>query len=227
MAVLDLKAKLDEVERKAKSRDFANQSESEINEIKASLLEMINELTGEEHYIAKSSDPLKKEPFQQMITKNLQLLVKIDYLTQAEESFLFRVQNFLEFGSNVIICKEDKNKTKKQKKKEQEELGVEVLPKAATITDIAKMIGKSRAQTSEIMNSLRAKEILLNPEGAGLVAENGRTVTPRTWVVNPHIILCAPRGKIDRMTQHLFRYSLKNLKDKNGKKVELPVRFFV
>ncbi|MDA5414555.1 Rep protein, partial [Streptococcus thermophilus] len=164
MAVLDLKAKLDEVERKAKSRDFANQSESEINEIKASLLEMINELTGEEHYIAKSSDPLKKEPFQQMITKNLQLLVKIDYLTQAEESFLFRVQNFLEFGSNVIICKEDKNKTKKQKKKEAEELGIEVLPKAATITDIAEMVGRSRRQTSEIMNSLREKEILLNPE---------------------------------------------------------------
>ena len=43
MAVLDLKAKLYEVERKAKSRDFANQSESEINEIKASLLEIINE----------------------------------------------------------------------------------------------------------------------------------------------------------------------------------------
>jgi hypothetical protein len=50
------------------------------------------------------------------------------------------------------------------------------------------MIGKSREKTSLIMNSLK-KEILLNPEGAGQIIENGRTVSPRTWVVNPYIMI--------------------------------------
>ncbi len=223
--LIDLQTRINEFQKKARLNDFGN--ESTVKDFKDSLLGMINEITGEDHYIGKNSDPLKKEPFQQMITRNLQLLIEIDYLTQAEESFLFRVQNFLEFGSNVIICKDEKNKSRKQKQKELAEMGIELMPKAATVTDIAKMIGKSRRQTTDIMQSLKEKEILLNPEGAGKITEGGRTVTPRTWVVNPHIILCAPRGKIDSMTKHLFRTSLKDLKDKNGKKVKLPVRFFV
>ncbi|MEH7134218.1 Rep protein, partial [Priestia megaterium] len=102
-------------------------------------------------------------------------------------------------------------------------------PKAATVSDIAEMIGKSREKTSLIMNSLKKKEILLNPEGAGQVSENGRSVSPRTWIVNPYIMICAPRKnevKLDKLTMRLFQHSLKNLKDQNGKKVNLPVRFF-
>ena len=79
------------------------------------------------------------------------------------------------------------------------------------------------------MNSLKKKEISLNPEGAGKISENGRSVTPRTWIVNPYIMICAPRKnevKLDQLTMRLFQHSLKNLKDQNGKKVNLPVRFF-
>jgi len=98
-----------------------------------------------------------------------------------------------------------------------------------TIEEIAEMIGKSRRQTSEVMNSLKQKEILLNPEGARQITENGRTVSPRTWIVNPYIMICAPRKNIvqlDKLTMRLFQHSLKNLKDQNGKKVNLPARFF-
>lgn len=217
---------MDEAEKKAKARDFEKDSKSraEAEELKKSLLNKLNELTGEKHYIGKEKDPFAGEPFNQVMHRNLDLLNQIGYLTQAEQSYLFCIQAYLEFRSNVIICREDKFKKKKKHDEDDFEL-----PRAASVSDIAEMIGKSRQQTSEIMNSLKKKEILLNPEGAGQIVENGRTVSPRTWIVNPYIMICAPRKnevKLDKLTMRLFQHSLKNLKDKNGKKVNLPVRFF-
>lgn len=215
-----------EAEKKARARDFEKDSKvrEEAEELKKSLLNQLNELTGEKHYIGKEKDPFAGEPFNQVMHRNLDLLIRINYLTQAEESFLFRIQAYLEFKSNVIICREDKFKKKKKYDEDDFEL-----PRAATVSDIAEMIGKSREKTSLIMNSLRKKEILLNPEGAGQIVENGRTVSPRTWIVNPYIMICAPRKnevKLDKLTMRLFQHSLKNLKDENGKKINLPVRFF-
>lgn len=222
-SVIDL---MEEAEKKAKARDFEQDSKvrTEAEELKKSLLNKLNELTGEKHYIGKEKDPFAGEPFNQVIHRNLDLLIRINYLTQAEESTLFRLQAYLEFKSNVIICREDK--FKKRKKYEEDDFE---LPKAATVSDIAEMIGKSREKTSLILNSLKRKEILLNPEGAGKIDDNGRVVSPRTWIVNPYIMICAPRKnevKLDKLTMRLFQHSLKNLKDQNGKKVNLPVRFF-
>lgn len=218
---------MNQAEHNAKKRDFEKKEEvkSKVEEVKKSLLSQLKELTGEDFFIGTSKDPFAGEPFNQVMHRNLDLLNQIGYLTQAEESFLFKIQAYLEFKSNVIICREDKFKKKKQNVIEDDF----ILPKAATISEIAEMIGKSRQKTSAIMNSLKKKEILLNPEGAGQVIENGRTVSPRTWIVNPYIMICAPRKnevKLDKLTMRLFQHSLKNLKDKNGKKVNLPVRFF-
>ncbi|HDR8452482.1 Rep protein [Bacillus cereus] len=215
----------EDAEKNARKRDFEKDSKSrvEVEEIKKSLLNKLNEITGEKHYIGKDKDPFAGEPFNQVIHRNLHLLTQIDYLTQAEESLLFRVQAYLEFKTNVIICSEDKFKKKRKHDDDFE------LPKAANVSDIAEMIGKSRTQTSLILNSLKEKEILLNPEGAGQVVENGRTVSPRVWIVNPYIMICAPRKnnvQLDRLTMRLFQHSLKNIKNKKGKKVNLPVRFF-
>lgn len=62
----------------------------------------------------------------------------------------------MEFRSNVIICRDDKFKRKRKSVKEDFEL-----PKAATVSEIAEMIGKSREKTSLIMNSLKKKKIYL------------------------------------------------------------------
>lgn len=217
---------MNQAEHNAKKRDFDKDSEVRIQaeELKTSLLQQLKEITGEEYYIGSSKDPFAGEPFNQTMHRNLDLLNQIGYLNQAEESFLFRVQAYLEFKSNVIICREDK--FKKKRKNINDDF---VLPKSASVSEIAEMIGKSRQQTSLIMNSLKKKEILLNPEGAGHVIENGRTVSPRTWIINPYIMICAPRKnnvQLDKLTMRLFQHSLKNLKDQNGKKVSLPARFF-
>ncbi|MDR4329521.1 Rep protein [Bacillus pseudomycoides] len=217
---------LNQADRNARNRDFEKDGKQrdQAEELKKSLLQQLKELTGEEHYVGTSKDPFAGEPFNQVMHRNLDLLNSIGYLTQAEESFLFRIQAYLEFRSNVIICRDDKFKRKRKNVEDDFEL-----PKAATVSEIAEMIGKSRQKTSTVMNSLKKKEILLNPEGAGQIIENGRTVSPRTWVVNPYIMICAPRKnevKLDKLTMRLFQHSLKNLKDQNGKKVKLPARFF-
>lgn len=222
-----MQEKLAEAERKARLKDLTQTSNSskELSDIQRSLLDLMQEITGEKHFIGKEKDIFAGEPFNQTMHRNLDLLTRINYLTTAEESFLFRIQAYLEFKSNVIICREDKFKKKRKNVVEDDY----ELPKAATVSDIAEMIGKSREKTSLIMNSLKKKEILLNPEGAGQVSENGRSVSPRTWIVNPYIMICAPRKnevKLDKLTMRLFQHSLKNLKDQNGKKVNLPVRFF-
>ncbi|MEK4975585.1 Rep protein [Niallia sp. FSL R7-0648] len=225
--IVNLSSALNKAERNARKRDSEKDSEvrKQIEEIKQSLLGELENLTGEKHYIGTEKNPFAGEPFNQVMHRNLDLLVQIDYLTTSEESFLFRIQPYLEFKSNVIICREDKFKKKKKNVVEDDF----ELPKSATISDIAEMLGRSREKTSKVMNSLKRKEILLNPEGAGHTIENGRTVSPRTWIVNPYIMICAPRKndvQLDKLTMRLFQHSLKNLKDKDGKKVNLPVRFF-
>ncbi|MGK8609102.1 Rep protein, partial [Bacillus thuringiensis] len=202
-----------------------SKSRGQAEEIKQSLLQQLKEITGEDYYVGTNKDPFAGEPFNQVMHRNLDLLNRIGYFTQAEGDFLFRIQAYLEFKSNVIICREDKFK-KKRKDAVEDDCD---LPRSATVSDIAEMIGKSREKTSLIMNSLKRKEILLNPEGAGQMTERGRTVSSRTWIVNPYILICAPRKnnvQLDKLTMRLFQYSLKNLKDQNGKKVNLPVRFF-
>ncbi|MED2699378.1 Rep protein [Bacillus thuringiensis] len=223
----DLRKALGQAETNARIRDIERDEEvkDQIEEKKKSLLQELNELTGERYFIGTEKSLFAGEPFNQTIHRNLDLLNQIGYLTQAEESFLFRIQAYLEFRSNVIICREDKFK-KKRKNSFEDDFE---LPKAATVSQIAEMIGKSRQNTSPIMNSLKKKEILVNPEGVGQIIENGRTVSPRTWIVNPYIMICAPRKnevKLDKLTMRLFQHSLKNLVDQNGKKVKLPVRFF-
>lgn len=227
--VSDLQNSLNEAEQKARLRDFEKDQNSfqKAEDLKKSLLEQLKEITGEDHFVGTSKDPFAGEPFNQTMHRNLDLLNQIDYLTQAEGDFLFRIQPYLEFKSNAIIRREDKFKKNKKSTVDLED--DYELVQSATVSDIAEMIGKTRANTSKIMQSLKEKEILLNPEGAGHVIDNGRTVSPRTWIVNPYIMICAPRKnkvQLDRLTMRLFQNSLKNLKDQNGKKVKLPARFF-
>lgn len=227
--VSDLQNSLDKAEQKARLRDFEKDQNSfqKAEDLKKSLLEQLKEITGEDYFVGTSKDPFAGEPFNQTMHRNLDLLNQIDYLTQAEGDFLFRIQPYLEFKSNAIIRREDKFKKNKKNTVDLED--DYELVQSATVSDIAEMIGKTRANTSKIMQSLKEKEILLNPEGAGQIIDNGRTVSPRTWIVNPYIMICAPRKnkvQLDRLTMRLFQNSLKNLKDQNGKKVKLPARFF-
>lgn len=193
--------------------------ENAIEEKKKNLLDELEELTGEEFGLYKKKAQNSNVAFAQIIQHNLQLLLEIGYLTQAEESFLFRISAYLDFQTNVIVEKEYKNRSKKNRDPNE-------LPKAASVSYIARLLGNSREHTSRIMKSLKLKGILATAE-TGMVTETGRVCTSRTWLVNPHIMICGDKKNIDRMLQMIFVHSLKNLKDQDGKKVELPVILFM
>jgi len=51
--------------------------------------------------------------------------------------------------------------------------------------------------------------------------------TSRTWFLNPNILCCGPKDKIDRATQQIFRRSLKNFTvGDTKKKHKLPIYLF-
>lgn len=192
---------------------------SVIEEKKASLLQQLEELTGEEFGVYKKKHQNLKVAFAQLIQHNVQLLVEIGYLTQSEESFLFRISGFLDFKTNVIVEKDYKNRKAK-------DYDPNELPKAATVKYISGLVGLSREHTSRMMNGLKEKGVLATAE-TGMRTEDGRACSSRTWLVNPNIMYCGDKSDIDRTVQLIFKNALMHLKDEKGKKVKLPVKLFV
>lgn len=208
---------IDNAEKNARKRELSKASEYE--EKKANLLEQLKELTGEEHVVYKKKAQNARVAFAQVIQHNVQLLVEIGYLTTAEESFLFKISGYLDFKTNVIVERDYKN----QKKKELESYE---LPVAAGVTYMANLIGIHRTNCSRLLKSLRNKGVLATAE-TGTRTSDGRFCTSRTWFVNPNIMYCGDKSDIDQTVQFIFRDTLKNLKDQNGKKVQLPVNLFI
>lgn len=192
--------------------------ERAVEEKKKSAVQEIEELTGEEWALVKKKKQNSRVAFTQIIQHNLQKLLEIGYLDEGEERFLFKISSILDFKTNVIVEKTYKNLSKN--KKEQTEL------KAASVTYVAQYCGFTRPHTSKIMNGLKEKGILATAE-TGMVTETGRTCTSRTWIVNPNVMICGDKDSIDPLLQMIFKNSLKNLRDSNGKKVELPIKLFL
>ncbi len=76
------------------------------------------------------------------------------------------------------------------------------------------------------MNDLLKKGILGVAE-AGITTEEGRNCTSRTWFVNPNILCCGPKDKIDRATRQIFRRSLKNFTVGDTKKKTQTTNLFI
>lgn len=209
-----------QAEKKAKERD------SKINNIyeklegtgglseeeRAMMLQVLSKMSGgEEYFIGKKKKPTDRVRFVQMITENIDYLCEIGYLTQPEKAFLFDISRFLEFKSNVVV---EKNKDD------------DIKPHAASPSYLAKKLGKTRTSISKMMNELLEKGVLGVAE-TGVITEDGRTCSARTWFVNPNILCNSPKDDIDRATQQIFSKALRNIKiEGNRKKYKLPIYLF-
>lgn len=143
---------------------------------------------------------------------NINYLTEIEYLSSKEEAFLFKLAPYVEFKTNVIIQKINKNNVDT------------TIP--ASPTYLAERFKIARKNISMTMNSLLKKGILGVAE-SGMTTEDGRSCTSRTWFVNPNIMCCSPKDGIDKATQHIFRNSLKNFKtDDSSIKYKLPIYLF-
>ncbi|MFJ8356965.1 MarR family transcriptional regulator [Bacillus paramycoides] len=209
-----------QAEKKAKERD------SKINSIyeklegsgglseqeRVMMLQVLSKMSGgEEYFIGKKKKPTDRVRFVQMITENIDYLCEIGYLTQPEKAFLFDISRFLEFKSNVIVEKNEDD---------------DIKPNTASPSYLAKKLGKTRTSISKIMNELLEKGILGVAE-TGVITEDGRACSARTWFVNPNILCNSPKDDIDRATQQIFSKSLRNIKiEGNKKKHKLPIYLF-
>ncbi|KZN99248.1 hypothetical protein [Pseudobacillus badius] len=204
-------------ERNARQRDFEIEkrqmeqlkgfSQDQIDQV----LTMMKQITGDDYFFGKRKKPADKVRFAQMIIENIEYLVRIGYITDAEQAFLFKISAFLEFKTNVLI------------EKAMEETEIE---NSATPSYLAEQFGKTRESISRTMNSLLKKGILGVAE-AGMTTEEGRICTSRTWFVNPNIICCSPKDGVDKATQHIFKRSLRNFRVKDDKKKHnLPIYLF-
>ncbi len=222
-----------EANKKARLREIEVEKNKEKQQVEASangisqedLQDAVNTLsqaTGSDLYVGTKRKRFDKTPFSQIIHPNIDYLNKIKYLTDAECGFLLRIAPMLEFGSNCLIIKGDFDDD-----------GIE---KSATPTSIAKALGKERANVSRMMSKLKSKGILANGETGIWVSSKDqdgneisrRIVSSHTWFMNPNIICCADREKIEKATQRIFKDALKNfLAPKDPKtKHNLPIRFF-
>lgn len=206
--------------RNARQRELEMQRKKE--EKAKSLFEMFaseyEKLTGEKPLIAHKRKQNSKVAFAQIIQHNIQVLAENNYLTQAEESFLFKISAYLDFKTNVIVEREFKNRSKKEDE--------ELFPQVATVNYIANLLGIHRTNTSKLMNSLKKKGILGTAE-TGMTTDDGRVCTSRTWFVNPNIMYCGDKSEIDKTVQMIFKDALKNITLKDGKKIKLPIRLFL
>jgi len=187
--------------------------------IRAHFEELYEALNGEKPTIYTKKNQNSKVAFAQMIQHNIQVLTENGYLTQAQKAFLFDISGYVDFKTNIIVERDYKNLSKKEKEED-------AVPDAATISYIAKLLGLSREQTSRIMNDLKRKGILATAE-TGMTTDDGRVCSARTWFVNPNIMYCGDKSDIDRTVQYIFKDSLKNIVGKDGAKIKLPIRLFL
>ena len=211
------KKSIKQAEENIKKREL--QKESDVREKTASLLQQLNELTGKEHAIYIPKKQNSKVAFAQLIQHNIQFLVDIQYLTTSEKSFLFDIGGNIDFKTNIIVERDWKNQDVKKRDPLE-------LPKAASVNYIADLLRVHRTNASKLLKGLENKGIL-GKAGTGTRTEDGRFCTVRTWFVNPNIMYCGDKSDIDMTVQMIFRGTLINLKDQNGKKVLLPVKLFV
>ncbi|MBG9617276.1 MarR family transcriptional regulator, partial [Bacillus cereus] len=163
-------------------------------------LETLQDLTGNEYYIGRKRDKFAKVEFSQVIHVTLLYLVKIKYLTTSEKALLLDLMLFLEVGTNVLI--------------EKNILDNQIDPDAinsASVQYLANELGRQREALSKMMKILKRKGILACAE-SGFRDETGRICTKRTWLMNPNIICCGKKERIDKVTKHIFKDILRNFK---------------
>ncbi|MFS0574961.1 helix-turn-helix domain-containing protein [Sporosarcina sp. 179-K 3D1 HS] len=118
-----------------------------------------------------------KALFVQAIQQNLDVLIRKEYLTNAELGFLFSLMPLVQLHSNGITDTET--------------------GQFMTVSDIAKYLKRDRTGISSMIQSLLEKGILLEIVDSQEIKEHKRSVTRRPIFMNPEIIYAGDRNRIN------------------------------
>lgn len=130
------------------------------------------------------SENSNKTPFVQVISENIEILVKHQYLTHSELGFLMALTPFITIQSNSL------------KNSETNEY--------LTVSEISRIVGKSRQNTSKTIQELIEKGIIYEIVSALEIKKHHRSVTTRPLYVNPEILYKGDKNLIDPMLCELI-----------------------
>ncbi|MEK5105098.1 helix-turn-helix domain-containing protein [Cytobacillus sp. FSL M8-0252] len=185
----------EQAEKNARIRDFENEkleyaqnfggiSKEEIDNAMA----ILSKASGKEVFLGTKRSPQSKVRFAQILQTNYDFLREKDYLTAKEKTFLLDVVSFIAFDSNCIV---DDVKAKN--------------PVPLNISELAKKIKLTRANTSLSVNSLVKKGILAKAE-SGIEGNNAKAYS---LYVNPHIIYAGDKDNVNEALKTMFFKSMK------------------
>ncbi|MEB9863055.1 helix-turn-helix domain-containing protein, partial [Bacillus cereus] len=143
---------------------------------------------GKDLYIGTKRSPQSKVRFAQSLQENLGFLNANGYLTNKEKVFLSDITPFIAFSSNCIVH-DIKAKN----------------PVPANVSEIAKLIGISRQNTSLAINSLVKKGLLFKGD-SGVEGNNAKAYAV---FVNPHIIYAGDKDNVNEALKAIFYKSMK------------------
>ena len=152
-------------------------------------LKVLSKATGgKEIYIGTKKSPQSKVRFAQTMQENLGYLYREKYLTNKEKVFLSDITPYIAFSSNCIVH-DIKAKN----------------PVPLNISEIAKLIGTTRANASLSVNSLVKKGILFKGE-SGIEGNNAKAFAV---FVNPHVIYAGDKDNVNEALQVMFYKAMK------------------
>lgn len=185
----------DQAEKKARKRDFdleklqyALDHGGVPQELIENAMELLSKATGKELYIGTKRSPQSKVRFAQSMQGNQGFLYKEKYLTSKEKVFFSDITPYIAFSSNCIVH-DIKAKN----------------PVPANISEIAKLIGTTRANASLAINSLVKKGLLFKGE-SGIEGNNAKAFAV---FVNPHIIYAGDKDNVNEALQVMFHKAMK------------------
>lgn len=130
-----------------------------------------------------------KTGFVQILSNNLEVIIKKKYLTSAELMLLLSLTPFIEFQTNAIV----------------DEKG-----QIMSVSQIAASIKREKSGVSTTINKLIKKGIIFEVTNASEVKHFGRAISKRPLFINPELFYCGDRNRIDsdlsRMTIKFDRF---------------------
>lgn len=169
---------LDQSLRKAEIN--AKKRDDKIREEKFIDLEVVNRVEEKANNLGyglyKKKDK-NRANFTQIINDNWDIIIRKNYLTNSELSFLISVQSLVEFNVNAIANRET--------------------GQFMTISEIARYLNKDRSGVSTTIQSLIKKGILFEFVNVDEIIEFNRSVTSRAIFMNPELFYAGDRNKID------------------------------
>lgn len=188
--IIKLKRRLDQAELKAKRRLDVNLEVVNAEAVKAD----------EKGFMLIKKPDVNRTLFSQNISENIDYLNGKKYLTGAESSFVFRLAPYIQANTNAITD----SKT----------------GQFFSVSDIAKKLGVSRTSASLTIDALLQKGILYEFVNVTELKIHGRTVTQRPFFMNPEIICCGGKSRLDAGIVDLMVHY--NILERRG--IKLPTK---